>query len=282
LAAFGRRHGSLTEADVVFLHGYACTAADWAEVACLLPGSECLLVDFPAHGLDAGAERVGFADLCDGAKELLGRLRRPPALAGHSMGGMVAMAVAADSPGLVGALILADAFPCLPVAEQVLGGPEDPADPFGYGSVMDRETPVEVQIRVRETMGTGVELAGLALHRELAGLDLRPLLGRVRVPVLAVTGDRHRAWEGCATRLSERLGLAAIPSLQAATVPSHHFVMLERPGEVAALIGDFLERHGNRGSGPMSHIASQRGGQAAGHRARQGLAEEAVPAGEED
>src|SRR5690606_17216146 len=100
----------LRSVDAGFLHGYACSARDWVPVAERLDGDH-LLVDLPGHGSRASSAPAGFASLVDGVAALLAALDRPAVLVGHSMGGMVAVAVAAAHPGLLRGVVLADAFP---------------------------------------------------------------------------------------------------------------------------------------------------------------------------
>jgi pimeloyl-ACP methyl ester carboxylesterase len=228
--------------DAGVLHGYACSAEDWVPVAELLTGHSSLLVDFPAHGLLATAPAIGFDELARGVGRLLARLPAPVVLAGHSMGGMVAMAVAVQNPGLLRGLILADAYPYLPAVVDVFGGPEDPADPFGYGSVIDRRTDPEVQQRVRTSMASGAARVGPALHAQLVGLDLRPSLTQIDIPSLAFIGDRYRTPPQSPDRLTRELGLSGLRHSQVVLVRSHHFVMLEQPGEIARYIDGFLRR----------------------------------------
>jgi pimeloyl-ACP methyl ester carboxylesterase len=176
----------------------------------------------------------------DRTAALLARLSRPAVLVGHSMGGMVAMKVAATHPGLIRGLVLADAFPSLPTVVDVFGGAEDADDPFGYGSVIDRETPRDVQDHVRAAMSAGTRTAGADLHAELMALDLREDLAAVTCPVLVLIGDRHQRPAPDPDTLADLLGLAPLTTRFVELVPSHHFVMLERPDMVARHIEEFL------------------------------------------
>ncbi len=69
-----------------------------------------------------------------------------------------------------------------------------------------------------------------------AALDLWPLVGRIRAPLLLVLGE-HTA---VASRFREQL-VAAVPSASIETIAGGtHFVALERPHDVGAAIGRFL------------------------------------------
>ncbi len=229
-----------TPVRAIFLHGYACTSADWVPVADRLSPGRYLLVDFPGHGLLAQSRSSGFASLVEMTTSFLRQLPTPAIVVGHSMGGMVAMSIASSHPELVRGLILADAFPYLPAVTEAFGGPEDAADPFGYGSVIDRQTPQDVQTRVRASMATGVRTAGTELHAELMTLDLRSRLSEIDVPTLALVGDRHGAAGLSGRALTNAVGLAGLSNLSVQMVPSHHFIMLEQPLVVARYIEKFI------------------------------------------
>jgi pimeloyl-ACP methyl ester carboxylesterase len=228
---------------ILFLHGYACSSRDWSCVADLIrEGNPVYAPDFPGHGQSRADRPVTFAELVRFTQALIEqRLRLPPVVVGHSMGGMVAVALAAQRPDLVSGIVLADAFPHLPTASAVLGGPTDPDDQFGFGSVMDADTPVEIQRRIRETMRRGVACAGTALFDSLLEVDLRPLLNAITTPSLLLLGDRRRITERDLPTILYRLGYDSLPKLAAELVHSHHFVMLEQPTRTASLIRSFID-----------------------------------------
>ncbi|WP_426518750.1 alpha/beta fold hydrolase [Diaminobutyricibacter sp. McL0618] len=229
-----------TPVRAVFLHGYACSSEDWLGVVDELGPGRYLLVDFPGHGSAEAMRSVGFLSLVEQTASLLDLLPGPTTLAGHSMGGMVAIAVAASHRVVISALVLADAFPDLATIVEVFGGAEDDADPFGYGSVIDRQTPSDVQARVRASMTKGVRTAGTELHAELMALDLRDSLQDIDVPTLVMVGDRRGIPPMSATEARVSLGFDALPNATVQLVSSHHFIMLERPQEVARQTEKFL------------------------------------------
>jgi pimeloyl-ACP methyl ester carboxylesterase len=99
---------------VVFLHGVSAVACMWtAHMAALQGGGYGVLaVDFYGHGLSACPRGVGFAPALFAAQlaELLDALGLGRvALVGHSMGGLVALAVAAAHPARVSHLALLNA-----------------------------------------------------------------------------------------------------------------------------------------------------------------------------
>jgi pimeloyl-ACP methyl ester carboxylesterase len=230
--------------EVLLLHGYACSSRDWSDVADLICEKNPVHApDFPGHGQSQADPPPTFPALIRFTQELIEhRFRRPPIVVGHSMGGMAASALAAQRPDLVSGIVLADAFPHLATASEVLGGPTDPSDPYGYGSVMDADTPEDVQHRIREAMRRGVARVGTALFDSLLEVDLRPLLGAITTPVSLILGDRRRITERDLPTIVDRLGYGPLPALAAELVHSHHFVMLEQPKRTASLIRSFIDR----------------------------------------
>ncbi|MFC5826898.1 alpha/beta fold hydrolase [Nonomuraea insulae] len=96
--------------DLLMLHGLG---ARWQVFAPLFPGlrdhANLWAMDFRGHGTSGrtpGAYRL--EDYCDDALALLRRTRTPSIVYGHSLGGWVALSLAAEHPDLVRAVIVAD------------------------------------------------------------------------------------------------------------------------------------------------------------------------------
>jgi 4,5:9,10-diseco-3-hydroxy-5,9,17-trioxoandrosta-1(10),2-diene-4-oate hydrolase len=97
---------------LVLVHGLGGAAANWlGPVPLLLPGRRLLVPELPGHGgsgplpaapsLNAYADRVGALVEREGMS--------PAALAGHSLGGAIALRLAIRRPELVSGLVLAGA-----------------------------------------------------------------------------------------------------------------------------------------------------------------------------
>ena len=94
----GRGEGPL----LVLLHGLGGTAELWRGVEALLPDSwpgGWLTPDLPGHGRSSRASSYSFAAQADLVAEVL-PTDRDLVLMGHSMGGMVALALAGLHPGV--------------------------------------------------------------------------------------------------------------------------------------------------------------------------------------
>lgn len=97
---------------VLLLHGWTCDGNDWSwQTPELEHGYRVLTVDHRGHGhSDAPQGSYRPQLLADDAAELLRALApgQPAAVFGHSMGGVVASALAVRHPGLVSGLVLVD------------------------------------------------------------------------------------------------------------------------------------------------------------------------------
>src|ERR1700728_2464431 len=116
----GRRLSALAwgdaEPELVLLHGGAQNAHTWDTVAMAL-GRPLVAIDLPGHGhsdgpgdrpegqLDAHGNAVDVADA-------IGQLApAAQAVVGMSLGGLTAIALAAEAPGLVREIVLVDVLP---------------------------------------------------------------------------------------------------------------------------------------------------------------------------
>lgn len=234
LAGQPESHGdgvSPTRPPLVFLHGYGCSSRDWVPVADQLRADhECVLLDLPGHGTSSCPAPARFDELVTQVGSMVeDSSARPPVIVGHSLGGMVGLALAERSSPQLHALLLVDAFPYLPAVTDVFGGAESDSDQFGYGSVMDRQTPAGVQEWIRSSMAAGVPRAGRGLFDSLVATDLRPGLSRITIQVSLIVGDRRHLTRSQLPQCLDRLGYSTLRGLRASLAPSHHFVMLECP-----------------------------------------------------
>ncbi len=81
---------------VVLLHGLTCHLGYWQRVAPLLEGVRVVALDFGGHGLSGHRESYGYADYERDLATVLDELElEGVTVAGHSLGGYVALLAAA-------------------------------------------------------------------------------------------------------------------------------------------------------------------------------------------
>lgn len=185
----------------VFLHGWGLHGGIWTETLARMPGQA---PDLPGYG---GLPAPADYDAQSLADAVAAGLDGPVALIGWSLGGMVALALAARHPDKVARLVLVGTSPAFVqrpdwshgLAPEVLAGFAD-ALRLDYRATLLRFLSIqarggdgarEVIGRLRERVFARGEpepatlAAGLGLLRDV---DLRDLAGAVRCPTLVVHG----------------------------------------------------------------------------------------------
>lgn len=108
------KSGKGTQA-ILFLPGFACSGEVWRETRSLYE-ADFLCYTFTMAGF-AGAPAQADPRFREWEKALADYIKREqmkkPIVIGHSMGGVMAMALAADYPDLIEKIVVVDALPCL-------------------------------------------------------------------------------------------------------------------------------------------------------------------------
>ncbi len=226
---------------VLFIHGAGGNALLWGRVLNALPGVDAIALDLPGHGRSAGPGYSTIADYAATALAAADALALEAlVVAGHSMGGAIALELALHAPARVVGLALISTTARLAVAPALLQQlVDDPAQArqwivdIGYGPGI----PAAVrQLGARQLAA----VAPAVLHGDFLACnryDARARLPEVRCPALVLCGTEDRLTPPKYVRaLQEGLPAARLELVAGAG----HMLPLERPEAVAAAITRFL------------------------------------------
>jgi 3-oxoadipate enol-lactonase len=222
----------------------------WDAVMALMPGWRHVRFDKRGHGLSATPDTAWtVTDLADDAAAVLRHLRIDRAvMAGCSVGGMVAQALAIGHPGLVRALVLsntaakigtADAWAARAQAVRT-GGIAAIA-----GAVLERWFAAPFrhsdEARLWGTMLLRCDPAGyIGTCDALACADFRTKIAGIKVPTLMIAGTEDLATP--ADLVAETC--AMIPGARLVTMQgSGHIPAIDAPEATVAAINLFLKEH---------------------------------------
>jgi len=242
-ASFGRGP------SIVLVHGLGSRRADWLPVARRLARDHRVtLVDLPGHGVTGMPAMFSLEQARIALDRTLDDLGgEPVVLVGHSVGGLVCAAEALARPGRVRALVL---------VESALRAPMDDAGRRELLAALDRDYAGVLRAAYLD-FGRD-SLQGEALLREARALDpaivkrwirlavttdLSQRAAALAVPVTAVWAPRNWAPGESWRDVAPQLGYERVPHLDVVRVSdAGHFVMLDRPLELAAIIARVAAR----------------------------------------
>lgn len=238
---------STPHGPLVLIHGSGDSARTWEPLIARLGGSDCLALNLPGHGdrIDRpGPSAMSVGDYADAVRAALARRELAGVtLAGHSLGGAIALRMALEYPALVGRIVLIGTGARLRVLPAVLAGAKSRSpdevraahhDLVRLGFAPEHEAQAAAYFAELEPFAPGV------YGRDLAACDAFDMmadLGRIEQPALIVTGEQDRLTPPkFATFLRDHLENARLTLIPGAG----HYVHVEAPDAVAAAIREWL------------------------------------------
>lgn len=226
---------------LLLLHGAGGSHLDWPREVQRLPGLNVINLDLPGHGRSEGSGHDLIASFATDVNAFAAALDLEDViLAGHSMGGAVALELALRRPAWLSALVLIGTGASLPVSPRIL-----------YTLQADTNEAVALIMRyawrresspqaVAQATGSMLEGDAAQLYRSLTAcdrFDVRDRLPEISLPVLVICGTEDRMTPPA---YSEALA-QAIPGARLLLLPeAGHYVTLEQPQAVAAAIDKFV------------------------------------------
>jgi pimeloyl-ACP methyl ester carboxylesterase len=243
----------------VLLHPFPLDASVWGAVRPLLAGDRPILTpEFPGLGAAPTQDEPsvdGFADAV-ATRIAEGVPGGRAVVAGLSLGGYVALALAARHPERVKALVLSDTR-AEPDTAEAAAARRESADQVlreGAEGFLDGFVPALVAPGDHASLHAARAIAGAQRPEGIAGAlralagraDRRPDLAAMDVPALVIVGSEDVPTP---PPLAEAMA-AALPDAELVVIEgAGHLTALERPTTWAAAVGDFLDRRVDGGSG---------------------------------
>jgi pimeloyl-ACP methyl ester carboxylesterase len=246
---------------VLLIPGGASTAHEYFPQLAALLGTRAQIIDADPPGIGAASDRQPLRLPCYAhwlAQALRGTGDAPAVVVGHSLGGLIALRLAVDEPGLVAGLLLLDPTPLTPPRSLMsmaatlkvaasLGSVsqrmwDDGARRDLRGVVMGAEQQRALAVYthprfVAETARWAGHLRrdGTALAADLAAGKL------ATVPAVVVSADEHKP--GSAVRRGHQQFVAWIPHAQLQIWPgTSHPLHIQQPGKIAEAVAALLDR----------------------------------------
>lgn len=226
---------------LLLLHGAGGNLMHWPGELRRLPGRTVIGVDLPGHGHSAGPGRRHIGAYAEIVRALVEKLDLPRiVVAGHSMGGAIALELALRATSRLAGLVLVGTGARLRVSPQVFQGIE--SDYAATATLLAEWTharaadPNLLRLyarRLRETPAEVLRDDFLACD----AFDRRDDLAAITAPTLILCGDADRMTP---VKYSQFLRDEIRNSQLVVVQDAGHMVMLERPAVVAAAIDAFL------------------------------------------
>ena len=261
--------------DVILIPGLSSPRAVWAATAERLKTTHRVhLVQSKGFGEPAGPNANGpvlqpFVD--ELAAYINDNKLARPAVVGHSMGGLAALMIEADHPGLTGKLLIVDALPFIgplfgaasiaavrPMADQMRNmlianaakttpdftAPNCPASlpaPATPRGTMTNSGQGACLVRYG-AMASDLRVVAQAMHDAMV-TDVGPQLAAIKVPVTLLYPQDDRLLTATAAAKIYADAYVRLPSAKLVPITgSYHFIMQDQPAKFRTELDAFLKR----------------------------------------
>lgn len=233
---------------IVIVHGLGSGPQHWLPMARTLARDyRVVLADLPGHGVTPLPKPLSLERARQSLDLALAELSGPVVLVGHSLGGLLATAETLVRPERVRALVLVETALEPQLDEEEATGLmnalqsdydgviEAAYTSFGHDSAQGRALYEQVRAMDPSVIRPWIRLA--------TEVDLSDAAAGLSVPVLVVLAERSWPQDEPWSVTSAALGYDRIEDLKRARIgDSGHFVMLDHPDQLAALVGEFARR----------------------------------------
>jgi pimeloyl-ACP methyl ester carboxylesterase len=254
-----------TGPDVVLVPGLNSSPAVWRATIAALPGYRYHLIHVSGFaGRPAGANATGpvLIPVAEEIARYIGEAHLAhPAIVGHSMGGSLAMIVAARHPGLVSRLMVIDMMPYLGAMFRRPGSTDEQLEQMagqirtGMASMEGEQRRIATNTMIAQMVRTesarpAIVADGMASDPAVSGqsfydlivTNLVPEIATIRVPIMVLyvqpagaplTPEQIDNYYQLSFRATPQAVLRRVPD-------SAHFIMVDQPAVFQAALRDFL------------------------------------------
>ncbi|MFZ5644261.1 MAG: alpha/beta fold hydrolase [Bacillota bacterium] len=228
---------------IVFIHGSGGSHVNWKRQIKEL-GREyiAIAVDLPGHGLSGGSPCYSIDDYTGFMKTFSDKVVGFPFfMAGHSMGGAVALNFALNYPEMLTGLVLIGTGARLKVLPSILESFKNGAIPDNMPSFLYKPgTPEEIlSISQEELKKSGPEVM-FADMSACDNFDVRDRLCEIDVHSIIITGEKDVMTPiKYGKYLADNMKNSSFEIIEDAG----HMSMLEKPGSLNTIIYEFMKKH---------------------------------------
>lgn len=252
-----------TGRPVLMIPGLNSAASTWTETcAALQPQVQCHIVQLPGF---AGAPAVKTDAFLDGMRDRLlayldDRQLQQPVVMGHSLGGALALKMAAEKPGRIERLVIVDSLPffaglrgmspeaakgaAAAMRQQMLNSTNEQWEAGArQGSMGMSRNPANNERVAGWSLASDRATSAQAMS-ELWGADLRPLLPKITTPTLVL--GAWAAYEPMGSTMDSTRKIfegqyAGLAGVKVAMSPrGYHFLMWDDPEWLVGEVKGFL------------------------------------------
>lgn len=232
---------------VVFIHGSGWNTHMWSGQKDYLAASmEVMLVDLPGHGKSTGKGFQSVEEYRNVIHEALKEIGADSIfVAGHSLGGAIALSLALACPDMLKGMILIGTGARLKVLPQILDS-----------IIENKEETVRHTVEMAFSQKTPTTLKNQAFHEVIRcpaevisgdfhacnGFDVMDSLKKIAVPTLIICGADDALTP---PKYSRFLNYAINGSKMVLIEDAGHMVMMEKPIELSKTIEEFVRNNSN-------------------------------------
>jgi pimeloyl-ACP methyl ester carboxylesterase len=236
----------MASAPIILVPGFWLGAWAWDEVARDLraDGHDVTALTLPGlESADADRSGITFEDHVDAIVHAIEAAPAPVVLAVHSATGFSGYAASDRVPEKIAAMVYVDTAPGIPPLDPNFDGVEKP---LVWADIEAEENLDGLSDEQKETFRRrGVPVPGGVLR---GSVELTNAARRDIPSTLIATGFPSAEYKKAAAEHPEWTWLAGIPELRNATwidLPTSHWPMWSKPGDIARIIGDVAKDAGN-------------------------------------